>query len=77
MTTSGVVSLARTRLPSCTISAPVRPEIGAAIVAYCSCTLRVLDRGAVGVDRRVERRGVGLARVDLLAASRCRASARS
>ena len=38
MTTSGVWSLARTRLPAWTISAPVRPAIGARIVAYCSCT---------------------------------------
>ena len=38
MTTSGVVSLARTRLPSSTINAPVRPEMGAAMVAYCSWT---------------------------------------
>ncbi len=38
MMTSGAVSAARIRLPACTISAPVRPPIGAAIVAYCSCT---------------------------------------
>ena len=39
MTTSGVGSLARTRLPAVTISAPVRPGIGARMVAYCSWTL--------------------------------------
>ena len=33
MTTSGVASLARTRFPGWTMSAPVRPEIGALIVA--------------------------------------------
>ncbi len=66
MTTSGVASLARTRLPSCTISAPVRPAIGAVIVAYCSCTFGVLDRGAVGVERRLERRRRRSRRVDLL-----------
>jgi hypothetical protein len=39
ITTSGVVSLARTRFPACTIRAPVRPEMGAEMVAYSSCTL--------------------------------------
>ncbi len=39
ITTSGVGSLARTRLPGCTINTPVRPEIGALIVAYWSWTV--------------------------------------
>ena len=38
MTTSGVASFARTRLPGCTIRAPVRPESGAVMVAYCNWT---------------------------------------
>jgi hypothetical protein len=39
MTTSGAVSLARTRAPVCTSKAPVRPETGAMIFVYCSCSL--------------------------------------
>ena len=35
------VSCARTRLPGWTCSKPVRPDIGAMIVAYVSCTFAV------------------------------------
>ena len=67
MTTSGTVSLARTRLPSCTISAPVRPESGAAIVAYCSWTFAFSTAARSASTVALERRGAGPGGVDLFA----------
>ena len=83
MTTSGVVSLARTRLPALTISAPVRPEIGAVIVAYWSCTVAfstaarsapsVASSAAAAVRRRVDLLlGRDAARGEILIALRLR-----
>ena len=60
-----MVSLARTRLPSCTISAPVRPEIGAAIVAYCSCTLAFSTAARSASTVAFNAAGAALRRVDL------------
>ena len=67
MVTSGIVSLARTRLPSWTISAPVRPAEGRGDGGVLELDLGVLHRGAIGLDRGVERRRAGPRRVDLFA----------
>ncbi len=61
MMASGAWSFARTRLPAETISAPVRPAIGARIVAYWSCTLAFST--AARSAATVAARAVALARV--------------
>ena len=47
-------------------SRPVRPADRRLIVAYSQLDLRVLDVGAIGGDRRLERRRVGDDLIDLL-----------
>ena len=67
MTTSGVVSFARTRSPSCTVRAPVRPEIGAMMSRVLKVQPGVLDLRLIGGERRLERRGRGRLRLVLVA----------
>ena len=49
------------------MSAPVRPAIGARMVAYCSCTFAFSTAARVGADTGFERRGRRAGRVALLA----------
>ena len=66
MTTSGVVSLARTRLPGCTCapgSAGNRRRDGRVLQLHA----RVLDCGAIRRQRRLQRIGRRRRRLDLLA----------
>ena len=57
MTTSGVVSFARTRSPTCALSAPVRPVDRRRDLGVLQVQPGVLDRGLVGLDRRRQGRG--------------------
>ena len=47
MVASGAVSLGRTKLPTLTLAALMRPEIGARIVVVVELDLEIFERGLV------------------------------